>query len=204
MDWTRTLFLITGGAIFFVGNARSLARRSSWKRNAIEIVEPYQPLLFGRDSGWTGTTYADAAKFCQLQKEGCDICPFEAICLFGNTIPNELESQDKESWFPILNDPNKYVNALSCETESFESLFEGDGVVFDAVYCCLTAEEFMDAKNRERGPSESALRNLDEEDGEEHSHIYNHEETEIMIEGEESEAGGAPGKEDCARPSRLV
>jgi len=96
------------------------------------------------------------------------------------------------------------VNALSCETESFESLFEGDGVVFDAVYCCLTAEEFMDAKNRERGPSESALRNLDEEDGEEHSHSYNHEETEIMIEGEESEAGGAPGKEDCARPSRLV
>jgi hypothetical protein len=80
------------------------------------ILDKFKPVWFGRDHGYSGTTYDDAQVFCENIAR-MELCPLEAYCPNGNNPLDKnplflnLEAFDVEQWAPYANNgvQNTYV-----------------------------------------------------------------------------------------------
>ncbi|KAL3801053.1 hypothetical protein HJC23_002346 [Cyclotella cryptica] len=80
------------------------------------ILDEFKPVWFGRDQGYSGTTYDDAQVFCE-NVAGMELCPLDAYCPNGNDPSNEnplflnRAAFDSEQWAPYANNgkQNSYV-----------------------------------------------------------------------------------------------
>lgn len=74
-----------------------------------QSADLFEPVRFGRSSGWTGQTHKEAIHFCSFKK--LRLCPFEAYCPLGEgSLPYGGVTGDKtESWAPLLNKDNYWV-----------------------------------------------------------------------------------------------
>lgn len=75
----------------------------------------YKPQWHGRSSDWNGSTYIDALQFCTSRGKNRMICPFAAICPFGELnspyigLPATLGSDGSELWAPVMDTLNDWV-----------------------------------------------------------------------------------------------
>ena len=85
---------------------------------AEEQQERFGAMSFNRDTGYTGQSFHDAVKFCNVIEEGYDLCPYEFICPkgpdyepFGGMRPSGSydDIHDNGAWVPILNSINEWV-----------------------------------------------------------------------------------------------
>ena len=81
------------------------------------VSQKYKPKWFDRTKGWKGTTYLEAAMFCEDFNNYLP-CPYEAICPLGKgTKPLSGFKDDDNSeggvWAPILEGPNDWVQISS-------------------------------------------------------------------------------------------
>jgi len=74
------------------------------------MAQKYRPEWHDRERDWLGQTYLEAVEFC-AEKEGYEICPFEAICPLGpDTEPLGGYREDPNgSWVPTIDSPNDWV-----------------------------------------------------------------------------------------------
>ena len=73
-----------------------------------EIAVNLEPLWFGRESGWGGSTYLEGLNFCAMQDSRVP-CPYIAYCPLGKKGQPLGDVRDGVSWAPIMDAPNGWV-----------------------------------------------------------------------------------------------
>ena len=106
------------------------------------IEEAYIPIWFDRESGWNGSTHAEAMEFCKSVDDSSLVfvpCPHNVYCPGDQTklLFNE-EMEEADSWAPVL-ETNKWVQVGSggraCESvEMYERWSEK---LTRHIMCCL-------------------------------------------------------------------
>jgi len=75
-----------------------------------KVKSKYKPVAYDRQSGWQGSTYADAIVFCASQKSRIP-CPFEAYCPNGEYADpyGGVSDNPNGAWAPMMDAPNSWV-----------------------------------------------------------------------------------------------
>ncbi|KAL7546666.1 hypothetical protein ACHAWF_009999, partial [Thalassiosira exigua] len=92
-----------------LSNAQMLEAPTTETEAATLVKNEYSPQWFGRGTGWTGTTYSDAVRFCASQDLG--LCPAEAYCPDGTDEPpyGLGATAFSVSWGAVADDDNEWV-----------------------------------------------------------------------------------------------
>jgi len=103
------------------------------------ISETYIPIWFGRESGWNGSTHAEAMEFCKSRDDTSLVfvpCPYDVYCPDQKLLFNE-EMDEADSWAPLL-ETDKWVQVGSggraCESIEMDDLGEE---LTRHIMCCL-------------------------------------------------------------------
>eukprot|EP00571_Detonula_confervacea_P013981 CAMPEP_0172306514 /NCGR_PEP_ID=MMETSP1058-20130122/7566_1 /TAXON_ID=83371 /ORGANISM="Detonula confervacea, Strain CCMP 353" /LENGTH=995 /DNA_ID=CAMNT_0013018427 /DNA_START=19 /DNA_END=3006 /DNA_ORIENTATION=+ len=74
-----------------------------------DTEDAYLPIWFDRSTGWTGTTYKEAMKFCKSHDDFVP-CPYHVYCPGAEgLIFDEVMEEVGRSWSPIMNSWNQWV-----------------------------------------------------------------------------------------------
>ena len=141
----------------------------------IDVADFYRPEWFDSNSGWMGTTYADAKAFCESfpridsggNGETLHLCPSEAVCPNGprDTKPLYLQTDafDDVQWAPISDSENGWimVGTIAGEEEftchTYMEIFQQDPewgldgsspAVVKHVLCCEDNSGDIDSSNQ--------------------------------------------------------
>jgi len=83
-----------------------------------KVSAAYQPVWYDRSSGWTGQTYSEALTWCDSHDNYIP-CPYEVYCpdqkslILSNDGLSLLMDRDGESWAPVSNADNEWVEISS-------------------------------------------------------------------------------------------
>jgi len=83
-----------------------------------KVSAAYQPVWYDRSSGWTGQTYSEALTWCDSHDSYIP-CPYEVYCpdqkslILSNDGLSSLMDRDGESWAPVSNTDNEWVEISS-------------------------------------------------------------------------------------------
>ena len=83
--------------------------------NQIEklLFDKYQPTWFNDKSGWWGSTYEDAKRFCGSVQNQMNLCPLEVYCpdnaMDGKPLYYEMDAYEGEQWAPVSGNDDKWV-----------------------------------------------------------------------------------------------
>ena len=83
-----------------------------------KVSAAYQPVWYDRSSGWTGQTYSEALTWCDSHDSYIP-CPYEVYCpdqkslILSNDGLSSLMDRDGESWAPVSNADNEWVEISS-------------------------------------------------------------------------------------------
>ena len=83
-----------------------------------KVSNAYQPVWYDRSSGWTGQTYSEALTWCDSHDSYIP-CPYEVYCpdqkslILSNDGLSSLMDKDGESWAPVSNANNEWVEISS-------------------------------------------------------------------------------------------
>jgi hypothetical protein len=75
-----------------------------------KVESKYKPVAYDRQSGWGGSTYADAIIFCANQESRIP-CPYEAYCPNGEYADpyGGVSDNPNGAWAPMMDAPNSWV-----------------------------------------------------------------------------------------------
>jgi len=74
----------------------------------LEMSSNYRPVWYDRSTGWLGETYAEAITWCGSHSNFVP-CPFEVYCPNDKTLLSGIMDEDGESWAPVINGVNEWV-----------------------------------------------------------------------------------------------
>merc|ERR1719356_1124200 len=93
------------------GDVSSVKPNKKDPAQGYQTAESFKPRWYDRSSGWTGTTYAEAAAFCRAVDGGAQtLCPYEVYCPTGaHHIPFGGHKKEDSSRSPVANHENGWV-----------------------------------------------------------------------------------------------
>jgi len=164
------------------------------------VSAAYRPVWYDRSTGWSGQTYAEALTWCDSHDHYIP-CPYEVYCPNETTLLAGIMDKDGESWAPVINADNEWVqvgNAAGRECDLYSTLYgkppdwgseENDGGLDNEeitrhIMCCRAHPDYDDEKGegehvmRPDGPPSTT--NTEEESKEELS-VTKSEELEILF-----------------------
>ena len=83
-----------------------------------KVSNAYQPVWYDRSSGWTGQTYSEALTWCDSHDSYIP-CPYKVYCpdqkslILSNDGLSSIMDRDGESWAPVSNADNEWVEISS-------------------------------------------------------------------------------------------
>jgi len=111
-----------------------------------QLANTYIPIWFDRETGWNGSTHADAMKFCNSRDDTSLVfapCPYDVYCPGGKKkLLFDQETDEADSWAPVL-EADKWVQVGSggrvCDVETKFPDFEDDfgEKITRHIMCCL-------------------------------------------------------------------
>ena len=73
-----------------------------------KVSTAYRPIWYDRSTGWEGRTYQDAVTWCDSYHNYIP-CPYEVYCPNQKNLMAGILDQEGESWAPIVNQENEWV-----------------------------------------------------------------------------------------------
>ena len=73
-----------------------------------KISAAYRPVWYDRETGWVGQTYSEALSWCSSH-DGYIPCPYEVYCPNESTLLAGVMDNNGESWAPVINADNAWV-----------------------------------------------------------------------------------------------
>ncbi len=77
-----------------------------------KVSAAYRPLWYDRSTGWKGQTYDEALSWCKSYLNYIP-CPYEVYCPDEKTLLSGVMTKDGESWAPVINAKNEWVQVGS-------------------------------------------------------------------------------------------
>ena len=72
------------------------------------VSSAYRPIWYDRSTGWLGQTYQEAETWCDSYNSYIP-CPFEVYCPNQKSLMSGILDQEGESWAPVVNQENEWV-----------------------------------------------------------------------------------------------
>jgi len=72
------------------------------------VSSAYRPIWYDRTTGWQGQTYQEALTWCDAYNNYIP-CPFEVYCPNQKSLMAGKLDQEGESWAPVINQENEWV-----------------------------------------------------------------------------------------------
>jgi len=106
-----------------------------------QLANAYVPIWFDRETGWNGSTHAEAIEFCNSRDDTSLVfapCPYDVYCPGGKKkLLFDQETDEADSWAPVL-ETNKWVQVGSggrvCDIVQMDDLGEK---LTRHIMCCL-------------------------------------------------------------------
>uniref|UniRef100_A0A7S1YML9 DUF7495 domain-containing protein n=1 Tax=Skeletonema marinoi TaxID=267567 RepID=A0A7S1YML9_9STRA len=106
-----------------------------------QLANAYVPIWFDRETGWNGSTHAEAIEFCNSRDDTSLVfapCPYDVYCPGGKKkLLFDQETDEADSWAPVL-ETNKWVQVGSggrvCDEVQMDDLGEK---LTRHIMCCL-------------------------------------------------------------------
>ncbi len=77
-----------------------------------KVSAAYRPVWYDRSTGWKGQTYDEAVSWCKSYLNYIP-CPYEVYCPEEKTLLSGVMEKDGESWAPVINAKNEWVQVGS-------------------------------------------------------------------------------------------
>eukprot|EP00986_Skeletonema_menzelii_P008736 scaffold3792_cov160-Skeletonema_menzelii.AAC.13 len=134
-----------------------------------QLANTYIPIWFSRETGWNGSTHAEAVEFCKSRDDTSLVfatCPYDVYCPGGKKILIfDEEVEEADSWAPVL-EANKWVQVGSggrvCDSVVMDDLGEK---LTRHIMCCLETPIELSGSGATAGGGVQAPPNVNDEGG---------------------------------------